>query len=530
MRKKLMSIGIALAVCMALTAGSLVSKAKADDFGFGGLLAFVPGTLVVTRSTYTAPKDLIIPGTTLLPPGCTAVSSTCAYAVADAEYPNLEDTNNVWDNDSADGSFGVSSPIFLDDITTNGHLIGTFSVPTGQLVTSFSSKSELALNRSTDGEALTFMGYVAPVNTLDVSASNTPGIVDPTNPVMLNYYRAVAETEVVPFLRITETNAYSGDNGRAAIKADWMYYAVGNSNNGTANPPAVTNATGAELIPPYLPPLAVPDQLGTLSLISGDKPGKETNFRGLTVFDNTLYVSKGSGSNGVNTVYQIGSTGSLPTLQNAPAGPPPLDFPITILPGFPTAAAKNNPDARFPFGIWFANADTLYVADEGDNCTSESKSCPTLPKTGLTAADVYSHAAGQTMAGLEKWVLDKSTGQWNLVYTLQAGLNLGVPYNVANYPNYTDSETGLPLTPATDGLRNIAGRVNPDGTVTVWAVTSTVSGNPDEGADPNMLVSITDQLSATTLPANEKFVTIVQPAARQVLRGVALAPTLFGIF
>ena len=31
------------------------------------------------------------------------------------------------------------------------------------MVTSFSSKSELALNLSTDGRYVTFMGYVAPV-------------------------------------------------------------------------------------------------------------------------------------------------------------------------------------------------------------------------------------------------------------------------------------------------------------------------------------------------------------------------------
>ena len=51
-----------------------------------------------------------------------------------------------------------------------------------QLVTSFSSKSEIGLHLSHDGKYLTFMGYVAPINVLDVSNSNTPGVVDPTNP------------------------------------------------------------------------------------------------------------------------------------------------------------------------------------------------------------------------------------------------------------------------------------------------------------------------------------------------------------
>ena len=50
------------------------------------------------------------------------------------------------------------------------------------IVTSFSSKSELALNFSTTGNALTFMGYNAPINTLDVSNSYTANHA-PTPPI-----------------------------------------------------------------------------------------------------------------------------------------------------------------------------------------------------------------------------------------------------------------------------------------------------------------------------------------------------------
>ena len=48
--------------------------------------------------------------------------------------------------------------------------------------TSFSSKSEMALNLSADGTAITLMGYIAAVNTVDVSDANTPIAYDPTNP------------------------------------------------------------------------------------------------------------------------------------------------------------------------------------------------------------------------------------------------------------------------------------------------------------------------------------------------------------
>src|SRR4029077_19024236 len=122
-----------------------------------------------------------------LPPNCPA-TATCptATATATGAYPN------VWNNDTVDGSFGVTSPIFLDQITTEGTRINSLAVPTTVLVTSFSSKSELGLQLSPDGTVVTFMGYVAPVNALDVSNSNAPGVVDPTNPAGRSSHRAAA--------------------------------------------------------------------------------------------------------------------------------------------------------------------------------------------------------------------------------------------------------------------------------------------------------------------------------------------------
>jgi len=187
---------------------------------------------------------------------------------------------------------------------------------------------------------------------------------------------------------------------------------------------------------------------------------------------------------------------------------------MCILKGFPTALAKAATDASdYPFGLWFANPTTLYVADEGagDN-------------TYDAASGTYTADAASTTAGLQKWVYNSTAGAWQLAYTLQNGLDLGTPYTVPGYPAGINSVTGLPWAPATDGLRNITGRVNPNGTVTIWAVTSTVSGGGDQGADPNALVSVTDDLGATTLPANESFRTAVAPAFGQVVRGVSFTP------
>lgn len=184
---------------------------------------------------------------------------------------------------------------------------------------------------------------------------------------------------------------------------------------------------------------------------------------------------------------------------------------MCVLQGFPTTLAKST--TWFPFGIWFANANTLYVADEGNGDNTYDAS------TGI-----YAGAAAQTTAGLQKWTFNSSTGSWSLAYVLQAGLGLGVPYTVAGYPSGDNSATGLPWSPGTDGLRNVTGVVNGDGTATIYAITSTVSGNGDQGADPNELVTITDTVSATIPPPEESFTVLETAGNLEVLRGVSFTP------
>jgi hypothetical protein len=177
--------------------------------------------------------------------GTTNVTVPCGIATDDGEAPNLADSHNVWNNSTSDGSFGVTSPIFLDNLTSDGWLLGTLPIPSHQIVTSFSSKSELALNRSIDGRSITFMAYqgglgcggflVSPTapNLIDVSASNTPAVCDPTNPVTTSYvsnpivptayYRAVAEVDADGHLNITDGNAYSGARGDKGRKRPLLH-------------------------------------------------------------------------------------------------------------------------------------------------------------------------------------------------------------------------------------------------------------------------------------------------------------------
>jgi hypothetical protein len=250
---------------------------------------------------------------------------------------------------------------------------------------------------------------------------------------------------------------------------------------------------------------------------TADKPGKDNNFRGLTIFKNTMYVTKGSGGNGINTVYQVGNVGELPTPSTASSAP------ITILPGFPTTLASGVAQdgtgghaVAFPFGTWFANETTLYVCDEGDGTSVATR---VINGKNNVADDVT-----LATSGIQKWSL--VNGTWQLLYVLQDGLDIGVPYSIENYP--------AAISPATDGCRNLTGKHNHDGTVTLFAVTSTISKNGDQGADPNKLVKVSDRLSATTLPTGDgdndrddrigHFATIRSAKAGEVFRGVAFAP------
>ncbi|RKR75668.1 hypothetical protein [Frondihabitans australicus] len=532
----------------AVMAGALLTAAGATCL-FGSVSATAsprpeqgPGALVVTRLHYAGTPGMITPGVTTLPTG--------AKAIADGSFAH------VWDNVTVDGNFGVTAPEYLDAYSTNGRPLGSYAVPAGArgrgdrshdvMTGSFSSKSEGALNLSTDGSSLSFMGYVAPANSLDVSNDNTPGVVDPTNPDSGTNYRAIGTVDSRGRFTVTETNAYSGDNGRAAILDDatGRYYAAGNSNNGSGTGvPGVIYGTGAQLVTPAKGPERVqkpgqPTPAGGFSVTQigvakADKLGKDTNFAGVTVHDGVVYYSKGSGSNGVDTIYFIDTTGkACPTGVGTPirgaAAPTTPDtvnpttgepgYNMCILKGFPTGLAKSvttpevgGPQNATAFGaMWFANDSTLYVADAGNG-------------TDTNDGSTYTAAAQQTLAGIQKWSL--IAGTWTYDYTLQSGLGLGQPYTVKGLPTGVNSLTGDPWAPAVDGVRNIAGRVNRDGSVSLWGVTSAIGGVSDPGADPNRIVTVTDRLSAQTVPSAARFTTVKAAAAGDVYRGVALAPS-----
>jgi hypothetical protein len=110
---------------------------------------------------------------------------------------------------------------------------------------------------------------------------------------------------------------------------------------------------------------------------------------------------------------------------------------------------------------------------------------------------------------------------WKADYTITSGLG-----SFSGAAVGTDKSS---TTFYTDGLRNLTGQVNANGTVTLYAVTSTLTDsgagkNWDQGADPDQIVSLTDTVAATTAAANEAFSVLETSAEGTVYRGVALAP------
>jgi hypothetical protein len=504
-----------------------------------------PNTLVISSSTYVNSQGAVaklVPGTQL--PGTGLTLNSAGVVTATGSTVSAVSGNNyvtVWGNEVPDASFGVTSPITLTDIEPqSGHVFATLAVPTHQVVTSFSSKSELALHyiRDHSGGHLVFVGYgLAGVGALDASNADAVPGQDVTNPVTFAFGTEYAFARTIVTLHdnndfsYTPTINYGGNNGRAALLGtNGLYYTVGNANNGNASTfgsntnftnPDVTETTGVDVVTPINAAsanVAIPAgnsaevnpllQLGE-NKGKADKAGKDDNFRGITEYNGALYFTKGSGSNGIQTVYTITtgpqyaagaipmadvgpSTGNvLPTVAGAASAA------VQVLNGFPVDSARIAGGDFTPFALFFANDHTLYVTDEG---TGDS-------------TDLASHA------GLEKWSL--VNGTWQLDYVLTNGL-VGQSYGPLfdrNGQNPWPAVTNV-------GLRNLAGRVNSNGTVTLWAVTSTTdtnAANTDVGADPNEVVEITDTLAATspTEVSHERFRVLAAPVYGKVYRGVA---------
>ncbi|MBC8721842.1 hypothetical protein F6X37_09620 [Paraburkholderia sp. 31.1] len=525
---------------------------------------YTAGNLLISRTAYD--PAYVVSGTLPYNATPTTTNASPVTAVTPGGFPN------VFTNDSNDANFGVTSEAYLDQWAPNAtspsqtlDITALAAKSNVNFATSFASKSELALNVSLDQKSLTFTGYNASIDQLDISNTNTPGVVDTTNTdVATPTYRTVAQLNFADnSLSFTNTNAYAGNNSRAAVLANGMYYIVGNAGNSGKNPKPTTAQldmltmnTGVQSIAPgsqcaftqvigafqsgtgsgtyAVAPAGTACSLASMGSITGgsstgdqfgfsiaslpttpataaDKTGKDANYRGLFVGpDGTMYVSKGSGGNGVNTVYQVGVTGAL-----ANGGKLPQNAAMTIVPGFTMALATNltaltSPSqvtgTVYPFGMWIpaSNPSIMFVADEGDS----------------TPGDQVSGSGGL-------WVYQNQNGTWKPLANLTTGLNLGTAYTVTDTTGAYGTK-GASYTTTPDGLRNITGQVNSDGSFTIYAVTSTIGNSLgtafDAGADSNQLVKITVGINGSTVSSAKGFTVMQTAPYGQALRGVALVP------
>ncbi len=325
------SCRLALTVgCSALALAVGANAARATDFIAGD-------TLLISTTTYqdVGAVAALVAGVSQLPGANAGETST---AVSNGML------NTVWNNASVDSSFGVTSAISLSDLNVKtGAVLASTTLNPSIVSTSFSSKSELGLNltKTSSGYVATFMGYAGGgVGNIDVSNSDTTAFKDTTNPVTSFFAPGASQTyafnrSVVAFsangsFTTTQTLAYGGNNGRSAVLApNGLLYTAGNSNNGSGTPTQLTTSTGLEVATPGSTPNSTMID-PTFNSKPGDKAGKDNNFRGITEFNGNLYFTKGSGSNGIDTVYTVSNpNGQLPTAATA------SNATISILPGTP---------------------------------------------------------------------------------------------------------------------------------------------------------------------------------------------------
>jgi hypothetical protein len=429
-------------------------------------------------------------------------------------FPNVFNDPNVT---------GLQGSIWIDQFSSvpATPVAGSLSLPAtgsnGTITSSFSSKSEGALMLSPNGSFLSYMGYQAADEQTNVSNSFTNYCPSQLNPPGAGpfFNREVAIINGGGLLTLTpEENAYSGDNPRAAITTDGtLAYMAGNSDSTTYTASTKSPICG-QTSGTFGPGLTIgarldsalgsgPDLSNQLGVyFAADRPDesakqhiKDNNFRGIGIYPDAngvlnLYVAKGSGGNGDDGVFwvQNGTGAGLPTGTTNT---------IVELLGAPATDPVSKAVSPYtPFGFWFANPTTLYVADEGyANLNPDGSCCIPDP-----------------LAGLQKWA--RVNGTWQLQYVIQNGLNLYQPQLISGYPIPT----------STYGIRNMTGWNNGDGTVTIFAISAQYSSISGGEPDPTNLVGITDSLAATALPANEQFVTIQTSATQQVFRGVAFIP------
>jgi autotransporter passenger strand-loop-strand repeat protein len=387
---------------------------------------------------------------------------------------------SVYGDGDDSGTYGdnQASPIVLREVTTTGTIVGDMVLPQATTTTDgvtenaisgeYGSSSEGTLQLSADGQSLVIMGYGVNAQTFNAGGANVYG------DAALAQSTSVPGAPFTPVARVVADISYNG-----TVDTSTALYNIANTNN----PRSVATVNGTTF---YIAGQGVKGDTTQGVFLAHDGASTataidtSTDARTAEIINGVLYVSRDStqGVGGTSSIESYGTT--LPTTATTGTPLAGIDGTITL-----TEAQENTVNASAvgttvhlsPENYFFADADTLYVADGGD------------PKEG-----------GLGDGGLQKWVFNGST--WNLEYTLSDGLGL-VP----------DSATS-----GTTGLIGLTGTVV-GGVVELFATNSTLGDT-----DQTYLYGITDTLASTT-GAGESFVVLETAAPDTNIRGVSFAPT-----
>jgi hypothetical protein len=377
---------------------------------------------------------------------------------------------------------GASTPIsLLEYSVTNGSAtpgespVFTYTLPTTNsgnnfgIVGQYGSSSEGTLQLSGNGQYLTIAGYSASAAAAGINAStNEANGTNFANGTAFNH-------NTVSLAQSTDTNvprlaALIDANGNVNSSTEF------NDVYSTNNPRSVYSSTGSSFYISGQGDGNNNDQgifygnVGLNTIVSGSPTGiyNTQDTRTVSAYSGNLYFSIDTGSGSDTGIWKYNG---LPTSSSSPT---------RIIPGN-NGLSGSHEVFYSPEGFYFANADTLYVADTGD------------PKAGNVGD-----------GGIQKWTFNGSA--WSLEYTL-------TPTSSA----WVNSDQ--------TGFEGLAGEIVGSGAasqVDLFAVSYT-SGN----AEPDGLYSITDTLDATS-GTGETFTELESAAGNggELFKGVAFAPAV----
>lgn len=461
-------------------------------------------------------------------------------------------------NAAAGGGLDTASPITLTELSlSNG---GTTAATAGTLVLpqtasgsnnpisgEYGSASEGILQLSGNGQYLTMMGYAVNANAFNSAINNstataTYGTTALGQTTSLTGQPVTTVSRDVALIGTTGsvdtstavTGVFNMNNPRSAATQDGSsFYISGQGSSTGSGASKVFDGTGgvfyvakgnSTATPINTSPVNTTFTNGSSALL-----GSETRVASIvnTGSGPQLYVSRDYSPSGTpNDQTDIrsltDSTGGLPTSSNglvatrlfnnntsSGAGGNTLggntsSINLTAALDNTVNSARNGKFVYLsPEQFYFANANTMYVADSGQ------------PKSG------NANAAALGEGGLQKWSL--VAGVWTLDYDISLGLNL------------VNNATANSATPSAAGVTGLFGLACSTVANAVQCYATSYGLNE---LSSSYLYEVTDTLSNTSAAVGdlETFQTVSSAAPGQIYRGVSFAPvpepislSLFGV-